>query len=187
MYCPICGQRQATENIRFCSRCGFLLSGIADVVANQGIIPNQSVEPETPVKDSRKKRGVKQGVMIFLIGLFLVVPILLAIHAALGAEPYLALIAAIISFFGGIIRIIYALMFEEGAPKQVWQGNTQQFVNQQYLVGNQGQRTLPSSQANPAHDYIAPKAGSWMATNDLVQPGSVTEQTTKFLLREEER
>jgi hypothetical protein len=187
MYCPVCGQRQATDQVRFCSRCGFLLSGVAEVIDNQGLLPNQSVEMETPARDSRKKRGVKQGVLILLIGLFLISPIMAMIHIATNTDPYFFAISLILSFFGGMIRIVYALMFEEGMPKQLQPGNAQGFIPQQFLSGKMGRNALPASQTTPANDYVAPKAGRWMTTNDLVQPGSITENTTKFLEKEEER
>jgi hypothetical protein len=188
MYCPTCGQQQAAENVRFCSRCGFLLTGVSDVIANNGLLPNQSNEIETPVKDSPRKRGIKQGVMTLLIGLLLVTPILIVISIALNVrEPYVVAIAAIISFFGGIIRIIYAQMFEEAAPKQMGPGNIQKLINQQVLAGNQAQNVLPASTAIPANEYVTPKTGRWMTTNELADPGSITDHTTKFLEKEEEK
>ncbi|HAF15758.1 MAG TPA: zinc ribbon domain-containing protein, partial [Blastocatellia bacterium] len=36
MYCPKCGQQQASDAVRFCSRCGFLLEGTAAVLATGG-------------------------------------------------------------------------------------------------------------------------------------------------------
>jgi hypothetical protein len=186
MFCPICGQQQAAETVRFCSRCGFLLTGVSEVVANQGLLPNQSVSMEI-AKDSPRKRGVKQGVLALLIGLFLVTPILAMIHIATDTEPVVMAIAAIISLFGSIIRIIYALMFEEGASQQLSMANMPQFVNHQFLAGNQAQNALPPQQSMPVTDYAPPKPGSWHTTNDLVQPGSVTESTTRLLEKEEER
>ncbi len=33
MYCPNCGQQQVSEEMRFCSRCGLALSGLAEWLA----------------------------------------------------------------------------------------------------------------------------------------------------------
>lgn len=36
MYCPKCSQTQASEEMRYCSRCGFPLHGVAELVASDG-------------------------------------------------------------------------------------------------------------------------------------------------------
>lgn len=187
MFCPICGQQQAAENVRFCSRCGFLLTGISEVVANKGVIPANSVQIEELPQDSPRKRGVKQGAMILLVGMLLICPLLAMFHVATNTEPFLAAIAAIISFFGGILRMIYAVMFESKYPT----GKTleQKIVEKtQRILGNKkDQQALPPQQSIPATDYIAPTVGSWRTTNDLVQPSSVTDSTTKLLENEAEK
>ena len=39
MFCPNCGQQQATEQMRFCSRCGFPLGLVSEILANGGFLP----------------------------------------------------------------------------------------------------------------------------------------------------
>jgi uncharacterized membrane protein YvbJ len=34
MFCPQCGHQQASDNVRFCSRCGLSLGLVTDVLAN---------------------------------------------------------------------------------------------------------------------------------------------------------
>lgn len=184
MHCPICGQQQASENIRFCSRCGFLLTGISEVVANNGLIPNQPTEIEE-VKDSPRKRGVKQGLMILLVGCFLIAPLIAMIHIGTNTDPIFMAVAIIISFFGGLLRMVYALLFESKNPS----GKTLEqkvFDSTKSLMGKrQNQPALPPQQSTPVSDYVAP--GSWRDTKDLVQAGSVTETTTKLLQKEEKK
>ncbi len=184
MFCPICGQQQVSENTRFCSRCGFLMTGTIQVVANNGEVPGQLAQHSVQLEDSPKKKGVKQGGFVMLSGL-LIVPLLAIIHAALNAEPYLVAAAAIISFWGGILRIIYALIFQPGAPKQLPSTYFTQHSAQPGLIGNQSVNALPPQQSIPATDYAAPHAGSWRETNDLVSPTSVTDSTTKLLQKED--
>ncbi len=184
MFCPTCGQQQVAENVRFCSRCGFLLTGVSEVIAHNGLVPTQSNQTTGELKDSPRKRGVKQGAMLLLVGMLLIVPLLAMIHIVTDTEPYIMAVAAIISFWGGVLRMIYAWMFEESVNKQFSTGTGQQFVNQQFIAGNQAQNALPPSQSIPVTDYIAPKPGSWHTTNNLVQPASITEGTTKFLEKE---
>ena len=113
MHCPKCGQQQVSEETRFCSRCGFLLTGIAEVVANSGVVPAKKTGLFGS-SGSRKRRGVMQGTFMLLLT-FLVVPILALISLAFNLEPFLPAIGALLFGIGGILRIIYALMFEAGA------------------------------------------------------------------------
>src|SRR5687768_10297469 len=109
MHCPVCGQQQISDETRFCSRCGFLLTGIAEVVASGGNIPGR-VGATSPASSSPRKRGLKQGLFIFLLS-FLVVPLLAIATLAVNAEePFAVVIAAILLTVGGMLRMAYALM-----------------------------------------------------------------------------
>lgn len=179
MFCPSCGQQQINDEIRFCSRCGFLLSDVAEVVANKGISPYKTPS-RLSKKDSPRKRGIKQGGMIMLVGSLLVVPIISILYPFLQFPNVFIPIAAVISFMGGLLRIIYAYMFEEKEELDFEQNTP----NQNMISGKATQNALPPQQSIPATDY-APPPGSWQTTNDLVQPSSVTESTTKLLQKED--
>ncbi len=43
MFCPRCSQEQVSEETKFCSRCGFSLSLVAEVLTNGGFLPVFSV------------------------------------------------------------------------------------------------------------------------------------------------
>lgn len=180
MHCPICGQQQISEETRFCSRCGFLLSGVAEVVANNGLVPAQQ-SGFMGNADSPKRRGIKQGVFLFLMT-FLIVPILIAISIAANLEPFLPLIAVFLFGVGGLLRVVYSLMFESGAPRM----NTTKPMPSSLPAAEH--RALPGSRSIPASAYAAPTAGSWRDTNDLQrEPGSVTDNTTKLLEKDDDR
>jgi len=178
MHCPKCGQQQISEETRFCSRCGLLLSGVAEVLANNGIVP----APQTGLtgaSDSAKRRGIKQGVFLFLLS-FLVVPLLIMFSVAFNIKPFLPIIAVFLFGVGGILRMVYAMMFESGLATTNLPGQNA-FAS---IPENRG--SLPSSQTTPASAYVSPAAGSWRDTNDLqYQPGTVTDSTTKLLEKEE--
>jgi uncharacterized membrane protein YvbJ len=36
MYCPKCSQQQISDEMRFCSRCGFPLGAVKELIANDG-------------------------------------------------------------------------------------------------------------------------------------------------------
>lgn len=179
MFCPRCGQEQLSNETRFCSRCGFLMTGVGALVANDGKLETVSVGKPAKV-DTPRKRGIKKGLFIFMLG-FLVVPLLAIITLMVDArEPFAVVIAAILLGVGGLLRIAYAMLFESSEPtgKSVEQAAFQ--TAQNILSGSQNQNALPPQQSIPTSSYIPPKQGNWRETNDL-EPSSVTDPTTKLL------
>src|SRR5687767_6020552 len=71
MFCPQCGQQQATGVIRFCSRCGFPLDGVIQLLSTGGMVPVYR-NPDEPVPVSERRKGVKQGGLLLLLGAVLV-------------------------------------------------------------------------------------------------------------------
>lgn len=182
MHCPNCGQQQASDEIRFCSRCGLPLTGIAAVVANNGELPGGAAVAK---KDSPRKRGIKQGVFIFLLSI-LIIPLVAMFHVITGTEPFLAALAAILLIFGGLLRIIYAVMFESTEAGAATLEDKVIAGSQSYLNKKPAAPELPASESIPAAAYTAPGVGGWRDTNDLAKPGSVTDSTTKLLSKEKD-
>ena len=113
MYCPQCGQQQVSDVTRYCSRCGFLLDGVAQVMASAGALPTRYVQAGAYKQLSPRSKGVRQGAMLMLSTL-LVVPLISIISVFILGHPEIIVpIAAMICFIGGLLRIIYALMMEE--------------------------------------------------------------------------
>src|SRR2546421_10958397 len=120
MFCPRCGQQQATDSMRFCSRCGFSMEGVMQLLAHGGMLPVYQ-EPAGEKQISPRRRGVKQGAMLMLLGA-LIVPIFGVMS---GFAPgrlenvfaFFAAMSAIVCFVGGPLRMLFAAIFEEGAPK----------------------------------------------------------------------
>src|SRR5258706_15612452 len=121
MHCPQCGQQQVSEVTRFCSRCGFPMEGVAQVLASGGMLPVYSVGEGTGER-SAKFKGVRQGMMLFMIGILLV-PIMGVFSAFTGgglseAFGMLAALFALLCFVGGLVRMLFAALFEEGASSR---------------------------------------------------------------------
>jgi len=183
MFCPQCGQQQLPGVVRFCSRCGFPLDGVMQLLASGGMMPMYR-EPEGPKVESPRRKGVKQGGMLFLLGA-IVVPIL-GLFAGYfnGAFPeILAGLAAIICFIGGPLRMLFAALFEEGAPPRVTFG-TRPYVSPPI--------SSPQQFGPPTHNAALPpppaqSALGWRRPNttELVNPPSVTENTTRLLDKED--
>jgi len=97
MHCPVCGQQQMSGETRFCSRCGFPLTGVAELIATGGAAATSSVQTG---KESPRKRGLKQGLFVFLLT-FLIVPIVAMIIMALKLEPVAVLSLRSYSLWAG--------------------------------------------------------------------------------------
>jgi hypothetical protein len=188
MHCPQCGQQQVSGELRFCSRCGFPLGGVSELLATGGQLPIFAT-PTTPKKRSPRYEGVKQGVTLFFIGA-VIVPLLGIINSFQvngGMLDILVPISAILFFVGGLMRILYAAIFEEGAP----QYNATQPAALPYAPSavaapqlNAGARgtALPPAQSIPV--------STWRQrpnTAEIVSPPSVTENTTRLLDEPPER
>ncbi len=181
MFCPRCGQEQISNETRFCSRCGFLMTGVVDLVASGGEI-NLNAPKEAKV-DSPRKRGIKKGLFIFLLA-FLVVPIIAILTLMVNAEPFAVVISAILLGVGGLLRMAYALMFESGEPVGIAVDHSVHQTAQNILSGTSNPNALPPTQSVPASSYVPPKHGGWRDTNDL-EPSSVTDPTTKLLQKDQ--
>lgn len=178
MFCPVCGKQQVSDATRFCSGCGFPLAGVGEVIAAGGASLSR-VADGTPKPDSPRKRGIKQGAWVMLVGCFLIVPLIAITSAALHFSPLFVSIAAVLSFVGGLLRIVYAAMFESGvAPVGLAPADNFMQIGSSAVRGSLGPQT-----SAPVSDLRMPSAGSWRDTNDL-QPTSVTESTTRLLEKE---
>ena len=153
------------------------MTGMSEVVL-QGGIPQQML-PGTPTPPTPRRRGLKQGGGMFLLGVVLV-PILLILSQIFRFPEEVAGLAAVILFLGGIVRMIFALIFESGNPAEKTLEDNVYETAQKFLKKQPAAGALPPSQSIPAEQYAPPRAANWRDTNDL-EPSSVTDKTTQFL------
>ena len=152
------------------------------VLAHGGIVPQyQPAEGERQI--SARRKGVKQGAMLFLLGA-LVVP-LLGLFASYAPGridvvfEFFAGAAAIICFLGGALRMLYAGLFEEGAPARPF------LPVPQVPYATQPGAALPIA---PRMSALPPAPATpplgWRRrpqTAEIVNPPSVTDHTTQLL------
>ena len=108
---------------------------------------------------------------------FVIAPVVGMISAfALGIDPWPVGLVIFLLGVGGILRIIYAFMFESKDPYAVFQ-------NAQVALPGAQTTALPPQREMSAADYASP-ASAWRQPESRI-PDSVTDNTTKLL--EEER
>jgi len=164
----------------YCSRCGFLLTAVGDLLQTGGQNP-LAVVAAGPQLQSPRRRGLKQGVFLFLMT-FLIAPLMGMITIALKIEPFLVGIAVVLCFIGGLLRMVYALMFE--SAEVGGQTLEEKVISGAATLRASHTPALPPQSSMPTSDYISPRAGNWRDTNEL-EPASVTESTTKLLEKDE--
>ncbi|HEY1404852.1 MAG TPA: zinc ribbon domain-containing protein [Pyrinomonadaceae bacterium] len=180
MYCPKCGQSQVSADVRFCSRCGFPLVVVGDLLATGGVLPvhlpGQEGMGARPI--SPRRRGVKQGAG-FLLASMLLFPFFAIMHEALGF-PLEFMVLGAIGVMVSILRIIYAVFFEEAAPRAPQfpasppQLYTPPIASRLHAAT---QESLPAAHGVPVNDYRQPQAH----TAEIMHPPSVTDHTTRLL------
>ncbi len=154
------------------------MEGTMHLLAHGGMLP--LYQPPSGEKTiSPRRRGVKQGVLLMLIGAVLVP--LLGLFSSFApfmisrAFEFFAATAAIICFIGGPLRMLFAAIFEEGARQH-------QFTPPPTYTAP----VIPAPQARVTALPPPPinSAASWRQrpqTAEIVQPPSVTDNTTRLL------
>jgi len=142
------------------------MSGMQKIVQNGGLTAGL-LESEIDDAVSPKKQGVKQGGIMMLSSL-IVVPVLGIMTAMLNLEGFLPGVAAIVLFWGGLLRMIYALIFQPGKPTTrekagLFESLKQNFVGQTQVQ----QQALPPSYQQPAQGDFQPASMNWRETADL--------------------
>jgi len=178
MYCPGCGQQQVSEETRFCSRCGLPLGLVAEILAHNGFLPQ--------LEELNKKKGkllTRRNGLIFSLYWFIFFVLIFTPFWGIVDIDELAGMSAIIGIFGALLLALTSVLYFEKVPKK---SNTQMLesaaAERQSLHGFSGKaNALPPNQSIPTSAYVPPQAGNWRDTKDLVQPNSITEETTKLL------
>lgn len=184
MFCPNCGQRQVSNEARFCPACGFPLEVVGEVLAHGGRLQQRPPQPQGPVGLSPRQKGIRQGAMLMLT-VMLVVPLLAIFGVALLRLPgELVALAAVGLPVAGLLRIFYALMFESNAP--FLPAATQQAYMPPPTIPNYVGTPQQQSHALPPRHFTPtpmPARPQRYNTGELVEPprASITDHTTRLL------
>jgi len=167
--------------MRFCSRCGFLMEGVMHLLANSGILPFVEAGER---KISKKRKGVMQGVIVFLAGILLV-PVFGVMAGFSDGRisdvfGFFAALTAVVCFIGGLLRILFAAIFEEGAPPQPYV-SAPSYMPPAMPPAPARVAALPPPAVNTQPWRQRPE------TAEIVPPTSVPDHTTKLLEKSEEK
>jgi len=165
--------------MRFCSRCGFPLGGVNDLLVRGGVPATQTVKTGPQVRGlSPRQKGMRAGVMQMVSGLLAVPIVAILSHNIFGFQELLIPLAALITFVGGLLRIIYAKLYEDDTPEMEADALPAAATPAPaHFSGRARVSALPPQQSIPASDFAPRRAN----TAELVPPPSVTENTTRLL------
>lgn len=176
MYCPKCSQLQPSDEMRFCSRCGFALSGVAILVENDGVIPQLTGKPGQALTSSRKKVMAESAIFTGIAWTLLIFATLAFDFG--GPFEILARVAAALFFFLGLVgllRFLYGFVF---VKDMVGQPSPDAFLapSQGALGATSRRAALPGQREMSVGDYQ--RRGH---TKEMLPQPSVTEHTTRLL------
>jgi hypothetical protein len=169
MYCPQCSQGQVSEQMRFCSGCGFPLVIVSQLVANAGALPGFDTEGNRQL--SPRERGVRLGNLLMIISGVLT-PIL-ALLTAMKHDLAVFFIPVFLLFLSGLARLLYALLRQSTVPQKA--------IPRATARGAQQLNSAHRSDLPPHQDLPTPTWRPAVDTSEMAQPLSVTEDTTRLL------
>ena len=188
MFCPRCGQQQASEEVRFCSRCGLRLDELAEFVEGGGRLAGRDPAEDLPALTPRQ-RGTRKGVLAVVAGL--IFGFIASILTEVKQDFFVFLILAAFIFTFGVMRILYGMLLEDDsarkkAAKRLKKESKHSSRDEQpeaardrkhgKLSGARG-KELPPQRTVPASAYTNASAD----TGEMASPPSVTESTTRLL------
>jgi hypothetical protein len=162
--------------MRFCSRCGFALAGVAMLVENDGVLPAMNGTPAKKLPLPRKKVIAESA--IFTAICWAVVIVATAMFNWGGPFESLAKIAALLFFILGLIgllRFLYGFLFVKDLVNHT---SPQAFSK----LSEGGVLDVPRRAELPAQrDWAPTDFPRRENTQEIVARPSVTENTTRLL------
>ncbi len=183
MYCPSCSQKQISDDIRFCSACGFPLADVAEALENKGYVERNVVQSTRELK-----KDVTKGVVVMTLSSFFFILSLILGTPEPSFFVQFNMLVGILFFIFGLILIGYSFFKK---PNLRAKPETQE--NHPSILTGQNQVVLQGQKAGfllNEKDFSEFADINVFNTNRLKQevneqPPSVAEGTTKLLSREE--
>src|ERR1044072_634568 len=183
MFCPKCS-RPVADGAQFCQQCGLALEVVRRVLEGGEDVAEAVAVKGKPRVPSPRLRGYRQGFKLVLLALLLT-PFYPVVEGLLESliprventrldELPLELFGAalLVVFVGGLLRMLYARLFEGVEATEETEGGEE---TRPRVFGAVRRRALPPTQSIPVEDFNARRVN----TADLAKPRSVTEHTTR--------
>jgi hypothetical protein len=183
MYCPRCSQQQASEEVRFCSRCGFQLGVVKELLTQTEAPAPAAVEPLQPARGLRKRDVTVGALLMFVVALVVVLspdttPPPVREGQVVVLVALFIVLTLFINFIGPLLRAANRLFGEDDASQGRGQLSQPQPDLSTKVSGNaRGRSALPPARSVPAASFNSPRAD----TAEMLRPPSITEQTTNLL------
>src|SRR5262245_45834927 len=149
MYCPNCGQQQISDEMRFCSRCGLALTGLAEWLASGRL---QRVEPAQVAEPSPRRKHLRRAAkLMFFSGVLFVIFLVISLAIDEGGPLFIPFFV----FFISLVWMLYARLFISNTPTVNYQ------APQTTVLGSMARVSLP-----PATTTSIPVGRPQVRTND---------------------
>ena len=175
MYCPKCSQIQTEDGLRFCSRCGFQLGVVQELLAERSapVIPAES--PAPPKFFSRRKQDLLFGATVMSVAATIVVQLSWVAPKWLLIFPlwmiWLAFSLFVLSF-DVLVRVARRFFSDDDRVSDPpSQPGPPRFIN----------KVSPATSELPPMKNPAALAFDRVNTGEILQPLSVTDHTTNLL------
>jgi hypothetical protein len=172
MYCPKCSQAQVSDEMRYCSRCGFPLGTVSVLLNHNGTIPFN--DESKNLQRSPRERIATESLIMIVFSWAVALGATFWFDAG-GPVEFIAKVGSCIFFVLGLIglvRFLYAFLFMKPLALQVESSQYPKDLSR----SDENAHALPPPQATPLSDW--PRR---TATREIVSNPSVTENTTRLL------
>jgi hypothetical protein len=159
--------------MRFCSRCGFPLAIVSQLVRNAGVL--EGFDPKPKGELSKRQRATRWGIILMIISV--VISPLSALMTAMKSDFYVLFIPLFLLFVVGLTRVLHAYLL---APNTPTESASPSAAKTRSLSGSD-QAALPAGQTVPVTNWRQP-----VNTSEMARPLSVTDNTTRLLTDESE-
>lgn len=165
MFCPQCSQKQNVDEVRFCSRCGLPLEGVAEAMSVRGGVNS--------VRDARRTALIGFG-LVTLSAVFLLATLIIGTPEPSFVVQFNLLIALIL-FLSALGFVSYKFLVSPNSVSTHIDDTPASALKAQ--TTRRLQESSDAGSAIPAREQFAERASEAMEVN------SVTEDTTNFLNR----
>lgn len=174
MFCPKCSQQQISDEARFCSRCGFQLGVVKALLADDGL--GSQALGTVALDRSLRKRDATIGALFMFIAALIVAAVTVDLPPSHSARIVFLIIAWLgLSLLINIVPVLRYFFNGDAASRTTSAGLAPGLITQ-------SSHTTRNAALPPAH--TAPVTNfTWqqMNTTEVVQPSSITENTTNLL------